>query len=240
MKPVALIQHTEVGAPGSIPQLLQELGVPVQLVRVVDGEAIPVDAGQFAGLALLGGYMGVHDDLPLIAEELRLIRQADSLEIPVIGHCLGSQLLATALGAEVTRNARPEIGWSRIAAADSALARDWFGAWAGRDLLTFQWHGDTFAIPPGAERIASSVHCANQAFVARGLHLGIQSHLEMTPELVRLSVERNGRQMDRQQAAGNPACSPRAEVLEDLPARTGEMRETLLQLYRRWARGLQS
>ena len=165
---------------------------------------------------------------------------ARALEIPVIGHCLGSQLLATALGAEVTRNARPEIGWSRIAAADSALARDWFGAWAGRDLLTFQWHGDTFAIPPGAERIASSVHCANQAFVARGLHLGIQSHLEMTPELVRLSVERNGRQMDRQQAAGNPACSPRAEVLEDLPARTGELRETLLQLYRRWARGLQS
>ena len=111
MKPVALIQHTEVGAPGSIPQLLQELGVPVQLVRVVDGEAIPADAGQFAGLALLGGYMGVHDDLPWIAEELRLIRQADSLRIPVIGHCLGSQLLATALGAEVTRGlTRMEMG----------------------------------------------------------------------------------------------------------------------------------
>lgn len=238
MKPVAIIQHTEVGAPGSIPQLLAELGVPTQLVRIVDGEAVPADASAFSGIVLMGGYMSVHDELPWIAEELALIRAADAQNIPVIGHCLGSQLLATALGADVTRNERPEIGWNQFDVPDSALARDWFGAQAASSVLTFQWHGDTFAIPAGAERIASSAWCANQAFVARDLHLGIQSHLEMTPELVQLSVERNGHQLQKQQAAGNPACSPFEEVLSDLPTRTQQMRGTLRQLYSRWVQGL--
>ena len=238
MKPVAIFQHTEVGAPGTIPQLLAELDVPTQLVRILDGEPVPTDACAFSGIVLMGGYMGVHDDLPWIAQELELIRAAARQDIPVIGHCLGSQLLAAALGAEVTRNERPEIGWNQFEVDDSALARDWFGEQAGHDVLTFQWHGDTFAIPPGAQRIASSAYCANQAFVAQGRHLGIQSHLEMTPELVQLSVQRNGHQMQKQEAAGNPACSPYAEVLEQLPERTTQMRNTLKQLYGRWVQGL--
>lgn len=238
MKPIAIFQHTEVGAPGSIPALLHELGWSTQLVPIVDGAAVPQDASQFAGLVLMGGYMSVHDDLPWIGEELLLIQQAVQQGIPVIGHCLGSQLLATALGAQVTRNALPEMGWSRIAAASSRPAQEWFGPQAGQELLSFQWHGDTFGIPPGAERIASSVYCENQVFVADGLHLGIQSHWEMTPELVTLSVERNGHQLQMQQAAGNPACSPLADVLQDLPQRTAQMRATLKQLYQRWVRGL--
>ena len=238
MKPIAIFQHTEVGAPGSIPALLNELGLSTQLVPIADGAAVPKDASQFAGLVLMGGYMSVHDDLPWIGEELLLIQQAVQQGIPVIGHCLGSQLLATALGAQVTRNAQPEMGWNRIAAASSRQAQEWFGPQAGQELLTFQWHGDTFGIPPGAERIASSVYCENQAFVVDGLHLGIQSHLEMTPELISLSVERNGHQLEKQQAAGNPACSPLADVLQDLPQRTDQMRATLKQLYQRWVRGL--
>ncbi|MCD2512581.1 type 1 glutamine amidotransferase [Comamonas endophytica] len=240
MKPVGIFQHTEVGAPGSIPGLLAELGVPARVLRIVDGEAVPQDPQASSGLVFMGGYMAVHDDLPWIAQELALIRRAVALGIPVIGHCLGSQLLATALGAEVTRAERSEIGWSRIGVAPGALAQEWFGQPAGEQLLTFQWHGDTFGIPPGAERIAGSAHCPNQAFVADGRHLAIQSHLEMTPALVALSVERNGAQMERQEAAGNPACSPRAEVLDDLDARTAEMRATLKRLYERWIQGLRA
>ena len=239
MKPVGIFQHTEVGAPGSIPELLAELGVPTRVLRILDGAAVPQDPREFSGLVFMGGYMSVHDELPWIAQELALIRRAVALRIPVIGHCLGSQLLATALGADVTANALPEIGWSQLRTAPGALAQEWFGQPAGQPLLTFQWHGDTFAIPPGAERIASSAHCANQAFVADGRHLAIQSHLEMTPELVVLSVARNGAQMERQQAAGNPACSPRAEVLDDLGARTETMRASLRRLYQRWVQGLE-
>jgi GMP synthase-like glutamine amidotransferase len=239
MKPVGIFQHTEVGAPGNIPELLAELGIATRVLRILDGEPVPQDPQVFSGLVFMGGYMSVHDDLPWIAQELALIRRAVALGIPVIGHCLGSQLLATALGAEVTRAERSEIGWSQIRLEPTALAQEWFGQPAGQALLTFQWHGDTFGIPPGAERIARSAHCSNQAFVADGRHLAIQSHLEMTPHLVALSVERNGAQMERQEAAGNPACSPRAEVLYDLAARTDEMRASLKGLYQRWIQGLQ-
>lgn len=240
MKPVGIFQHTEVGAPGSIPALLAELGVPTRVLRILDGEAVPQDLQEFSGLVFMGGYMAVHDALPWIAQELALIRRAAALGIPVIGHCLGSQLLASALGAEVRRAARSEIGWAQIAVEPGALAQEWFGQPSGQQLLTFQWHGDTFAIPPGAQRIARSAHCQNQAFVADGRHLAIQSHLEMTPALVALSVARNGAQMERQEAAGNPGCSPRAEVLDDLEARTEAMRVTLKRLYERWIQGLRA
>src|SRR5690606_38850461 len=139
MKPVGIFQHTEVGAPGSIPALLVELGVPTRVLRILDGEAVPEDPQGFSGLVFMGGYMGVHDALPWIAQELALIRSAAALGIPVIGHCLGSQLLAKALGAEVTRAERSEIGWSQISVEPGALAQEWFGEPAGRQLLTFQW-----------------------------------------------------------------------------------------------------
>lgn len=240
MKPVGIFQHTEVGAPGSIPELLAELGVSTRLLPILDGEAVPQDPQAFSGLVFMGGYMGVHDELPWIAQEVALIRRAMALGIPVIGHCLGSQLMAVALGAEVKRHQRSEIGWSGITVEPGAIAEQWFGQPSGQELLTFQWHADSFGIPPGAERIARSAYCENQAFVADGRHLAIQSHLEMTPELVVLSVEHNGQQMEQQEAAGNPACSPRAEVLEDLAARTQQMRQTLKRLYQRWIQGLQA
>jgi GMP synthase-like glutamine amidotransferase len=240
MKPVAIFQHTEVGAPGSIPEILHELGVPSVVVKIVDGQPVPSDVNAFSGVVLMGGYMSVHDDLQWIPQELQFIQRAVAANIPVIGHCLGSQLLAKALGAQVTRNERSEIGWNHITPADSPLAQQWWGtAEPPADLLTFQWHGDTFAIPEGAQRIAGSAYCTNQAFVAHGLHVGIQSHLEMTPELVQLSVERNGHQMEKQEAEGNPACSPRADVLNDLTQRTATMRATLKTVYQRWVQGLQ-
>lgn len=238
VKPVAIFQHTEVGAPGSIESILAELGVPSVRIRVVDGQAVPTDASAFAGLVLMGGYMSVHDDLPWIAQELALIQQAVALGIPVIGHCLGSQLIAKALGAAVTKNERPEIGWNGIEFAATPAAQDWLGDLAGQQVLTFQWHGDTFALPAGAQLLASSPWCAHQMYVLDGRHVGIQSHLEMTPELVELSMQRNGAQLRRQEALGNPACSPGDQLLQGLPERTGAMRQTLTAIYTRWVQGL--
>ena len=236
MKPIAIFRHSPGEGPGYFATFLDRHSLPWTLFRLDDGVLPPPTCAEFSGLCFMGGPMSVNDELPWIPLTLQLIREADAAGIPVIGHCLGGQLMAKAFGGTVGRNPVKEIGWGEVEATNTAA--DWTGG--VQRFEAFHWHGETFSIPQGATRILQSTHCANQAFVARGLHLGIQSHLEMTPELVRLSVERNGRQMDRQQAAGNPACSPRAEVLEDLPARTGEMRETLLQLYRRWARGLQS
>lgn len=241
MKPAAIFQHTEVGAPGSVPDILAAQGIPHRIIRILDGEPVPTDARSFSGLILMGGYMGVHDPLPWLAQEMALIRQAAHLRIPVSGHCLGSQILAQALGGEVRRNPRPEIGWNTIEVTDAPQAQDWLGATAGTQLLTFQWHGDTFsALPPKAELIATSPGCAHQGFVVDGIHIGMQSHLEMTPGLVQLSVERNGHQLDREFTAGNPAVTSRASTLDDLEAKTQALRVTLTQLYRHWSKHLQS
>jgi GMP synthase-like glutamine amidotransferase len=104
-------------------------------------------------------------------------------------------------------------------------------------LQTFQWHGDTFEPPTGAVRLARSRYCANQAFALRGVHLLLQSHLEMTPELVALSMERNGHQLARQNALANPAVSRFEDLLEDLADRTRRMHEILRRLYARWIEG---
>lgn len=237
MKPIAVFQHTEVGAPGAVVPILEALGREVALVRIVDGDAVPAEACAFGGLVFMGGYMSVHDPLPWIAQELALIRDADAHGIPVAGHCLGSQLVALALGGEVRPHDRPEIGWCEITAEASGTARDWWGEHAGQVLQTFQWHGDTFEPPAGAVPLARGLHCGNQAFVVRGLHLLVQSHLEMTPALVELSVQRNGHQLARQNALGNPAASDFDDILQDLPRRTRQMHALLHRLYARWTAG---
>ena len=235
MKDVGIFQHTEVGAPGSLLSILDELAVPWRVINIFNGESVPADPTEFSGLVFMGGYMSVHDTLPWIGQELALIQAAVATGIPVAGHCLGSQLLAKALGGSVAENHTREIGWNKIEVGSSALAQAWFGCAGGSSLSTFQWHGDTFNIPPGAERIARSAYCENQAFVADGKHLGVQSHFEMTPELVALSVARNGHQLDREEAAGNAACSARADVLNKLPERTEQLRACLLRLYAQWS-----
>ncbi len=237
MKPIAIFQHTEVGAPGAVIPILESLGLRCHVIRIVDGEAVPPHADEFAGLVFMGGYMNVHDPLPWIPQELALIRQADEQGIPVAGHCLGSQLLALALGGTVRRNTQAEIGWQQIRVEDHGLAEQWWGVRGNSQLLTFQWHGDTLDLPLGASRIASSPYCSNQGFVVRNIHLGIQSHLEMTPNLVEFSLQRNGGQLEREYQRGNPAVSSMPETLRELPARTALMHITLQRLYSRWVQG---
>ena len=238
MKPIAVFQHTVVGAPGAVLPILQTLGCEVRLVRIVAGERVPANPGVFGGLVFMGGYMGVHDDYPWIAQELALIRAAAAQGIPVAGHCLGSQLVALTLGGSVAKHVRPEIGWQPLQTADTAAARDWWGPWAAQTLETFQWHGDTFTPPPAAQQIARSSHCEHQAHVLHDRHLMLQSHLEMTPALVELSLQHNGQQLERQFALGNPAVCDPADVRRDLPGRTARMHAVLTQLYARWVRGV--
>ena len=233
-RPVAVFQHTEVGAPGAVVPILESLGCQVELIRIVDGDAVPPDASHFAGLVFMGGYMSARDPQPWIAAELALIRDADRRGIPVAGHCLGSQIIALALGGDVRTLKRPEIGWCEITADDSPTAREWWGDHAGQVLPTFQWHADTFEPPDGAVALATGLHCRNQVFVLKDIHLLIQSHLEMTPALVKLAVERNGHQMLRQNALANPATSDYRDALRDLPRRTLQMHVLLERLYSRW------
>jgi GMP synthase-like glutamine amidotransferase len=156
MKPIAIIQHSRTGEPGTISSILETADRDAVLVRVFDGDDIPKDASVFSGIVLLGGSMGVHDRLPWIPAQLGLIRDADRHDVPIVGHCLGAQLIALALGSDVRKHARPEIGWGTIMVGDSNVAREWWGEYAGKSVRTFQWHSDTFDPPPDSIQIAQN------------------------------------------------------------------------------------
>ena len=143
---------------------------------------MPRDARRFAGLVFMGGPMSVNDDLPWIAPALELARDAVRKDVPLLGHCLGAQLISRAFGGAVRANPVKEIGWGRVEVVKNDAAAAWLGELGAFD--SFHWHGETFSIPPGATRVLTSPYCENQAFVL-GPHLGMQCHVEMTPEPIR-------------------------------------------------------
>ncbi len=181
MNSVVVFRHAVTEGPGYFATFLERNGIPWTLVRLDEGEPVPADPPAYSGAALMGGPMSVNDDLPWIAPMLAFVRKAVAADVPLIGHCLGGQLMAKALGGSVTRNPVKEIGWAPVDMVVNEAACKWLGDM--QRFESFHWHGETFTIPPGATRLASSKHCANQMY-ALGPHIGMQCHVEMTPELI--------------------------------------------------------
>jgi GMP synthase-like glutamine amidotransferase len=153
----------------------------------------------------------------------------------VIGHCLGGQMLARAVGGKVTPNPVKEIGWNPVRVEDTPLARRWFG----EDLAaftTFQWHGETFTIPPGAQRILTGKHCQNQAYVLGDRHLGLQCHVEMTPEMIASWIASGRSEIEANLAS--PAVQPVERITGDMGERLPALSGYADRLYTRWIEGL--
>ena len=176
MKPVAIFRHSPTEGPGYFATYLHARGLPWQLVKLDEGEGVPAGVGSFSGLVFMGGPMSVNDDLPWIAPVLELIRKAVPADVPVLGHCLGGQLMARALGAQVLLSPVPEVGWHEVQMSGGAEQKKWFGAAASATV--FQWHYDAFELPPEAVHLAGNTSCPNQAF-SLGPHLAMQFHLEI-------------------------------------------------------------
>ncbi len=241
-RPVAILQHHADVGPGYFENWLRASGIGYRLMRLDLGDAVPAAANAFAGICSLGGPMAVHEPLPWIKPELELLRSAVAEGVPVIGHCLGGQLLARALGADVTRNRVKEIGWGKVAITNPALAREWLGT-TPAEFEMFQWHGDTFALPARASSFLESRWCENQAFVVEHggvAHIGMQFHCEATPAIVRhwtgddtwyeeVEAER--------QATGGPAVQDADAMRADLDARCAAMHALSARIYARWWRG---
>jgi GMP synthase-like glutamine amidotransferase len=244
MKPIVILQHEADAGPGHFERYLLQKSLPYQTVRVYAGDPMPSSAAPYAGLCSLGGGMSANDDLPWIAEELALMRDADRLGVPIIGHCLGGQLLAKALGAPVTRNAMKEIGWSEVEVDNAELAREWIGNEPAFEL--FQWHGDTFDLPAGARRFLTSRLCTNQAFVVdreHHAHLGMQFHIEMTPQLVNAWVTDPGgaHEIDEAFKRQRGTGVQRAEqIVQNVDERTQRMGRLADRIYKRWLRSIRS
>ena len=233
MKPVAVFRFSPTEGPGHFATFMDSRKLPWQLFKLDQGDALPQDLNAYAGFVFMGGPMSVNDDLPWIPPLLDLIRNAIAADKACLGHCLGGQLISKALGGVVSKNPVKEIGWNPVRVEDSSIARDWLG----KDVpewTTFQWHGETFTIPPGATRILSGETCANQAYVI-GNSLGMQCHVEMTPAMIESWC--------RDWAKEAPDASlPSVQTPEEIKAAMQRNLQTLNQIadriYTRWLCGL--
>jgi len=234
MKPVAIFRHSPTEGPGYFATYLDCLDLPWQLVALDRGDAVPSRTEDFSGLVFMGGPMSVNDDLPWIAPALELIRKAVAADVPVLGHCLGGQLMSKALGGSVRRNPVTEIGWGEIEVADNPEARAWFGPDLKR-FESFHWHGETFTIPPRAVRIMGNRNCENQGFVV-GKNLGMQCHVEMTEQLIDSWCEAGAEEIAGSKAS--PAVQSAGQMKRGMHEKIVAMRRVADRLYNRWTEGL--
>ena len=233
MRPVAVLRFSPTEGPAYFAEWLERRKIAWTLVPLDADAPVPADPGAFAGIAMMGGPMSVNDAVPWVAPVCDLLHAAVDNGVPVIGHCLGGQLLAKALGAPVTRAPVAEIGWVDVQLTDAGARREWFG---DRDrFLTFQWHYDAFALPPGATRVLTNAFNANQGYVVDDKHIGFQCHIEMTPDLVATWLASGG---DELPPASNGAVQSAADIRHDLPARIDALHAVADDVYERWSSGL--
>lgn len=210
--------------------------MPWQLVAIDAGAVPPSNPEEYSGIAFMGGPMSVNDPLPWVEAECALIRAAVAIDVPVIGHCLGGQLMSKALGGHVARNRVKEIGWGDATIDDVAIADHWLGDFRGKATV-FQWHGETFSLPAGATRLMHNEWCDNQMFVL-GPHLAMQCHVEMTPEMIATWCQSWEEEVAGLAALPLPVQTPQ-QMQEETAYRLPAMRELAGRLYTNWIRGLQ-
>ena len=224
---VLAFRHVPFEGLGHIQPVLESCQVGVQYVDLYQegqlGE-LPSDPAEAAGLIFMGGPMSVNDGLPYLERETAILREALERGQPVLGVCLGSQLLARAAGARVYPNPRREIGWYDICLTVAGLADPLLGQLDARQPV-FHWHGETFDLPRGAEWLACSEACPHQAFRLGSNAYGLQFHLEVTPEMIE----------DWQQQDVN--CGDVRELDGPLDAHRGaaELADGASRVFRRWA-----
>ena len=235
MLPVAIFRFSRTEGPAHFAEWLDAQGVSWQLIAIDRGDAIPTDSTAYAGVGMMGGPMSVTDALPWIAPVSALLRDAVARKVPVIGHCLGGQLLAQALGARVMRADVPEIGWLEVDATGTARRDDWFG---GRERFTaFQWHYDAFELPSEATRVLANEFNQNQAYVIDDRHIGFQCHVEMTRDLVETWCRTGAAELP---ATSTASQQSKDEILRDLERRVAALNAVADGIYARWARRLRS
>lgn len=179
---VRVFQHVPFEGLGAIEPWLAARGASIETTRLFDGARIPPPQ-DYDWLVVMGGPMSVHDEaaLPWLREEKRAVADAIGAGKTVLGVCLGAQLIASALGAPVVRGREREIGWHEIERVAAPSEHPLASALPPRAEV-FHWHGETFALPPGAVHLARSEGCETQAFAIGPRVVGLQFHVETTPE----------------------------------------------------------
>ncbi len=236
MKPVAIFRFSPSDGAGYFQTYLDRRGIASKLFQVDAGDRVPTKLDDYVGFVFMGGSMSANDALPWIPPVLKFIKKALDDDRPCLGHCLGGQLMSKAIGGVVSKNPVKEIGWNPIRTDDNPLARKWLGddMVDERDLMSFQWHGETFTIPPGATRILTGDACENQAYVI-GNSLGMQCHVEMTQKMIQSWC----RDWEKEHADPTlPSIQTPAEMMEEMRDNLVLLKQLADQVYGVWCAGL--
>jgi len=232
MKTVFWLQHVPHETLGIIEPAVAEAGLPCQRVELFRQPPDTLPWDKAAGLVVMGGPMNVDQigQHPFLATEPGWIREAIEHRLPVLGVCLGSQLVAKALGAAVTANPVKEIGWYPIELREAA-AKDRLLAGCPPRVMVFQWHGDTFALPEGAVPLARSTACENQAFRYGDRVYAFQFHLEVAADMIEawLDEPENRRELDKLDTVDA------AEIRRHTPRHLPGMLQLGTRVFRRFA-----
>ncbi|MEM7296471.1 MAG: type 1 glutamine amidotransferase [Pseudomonadota bacterium] len=229
MKPIRIFQHEDWIPPGRLTQILDAQDTPFELVCIDHGDKVPRALDDVSGLVFLGGTMSVNDDLPWLADEMDLIRHASARDVPMLGHCLGSQLIAKAFGATVAPMPHREIGWWDVTKCDNPETEAWLqGVPATSEALL--WHKEAFTLPENTVPLCSTDYCPEQGFT-RGNTVATIAHFEVTADI--LDYWLNAEASDFEPPA--PSIQTMAEIREEMPERCARMHAAFTDaLYEAW------
>ena len=196
MEEVLVFQHDPFEDLGFFAEVLEKQGADYRVLRLFDGEMPAEDWQHIGALIILGGPMSVgeEDQFPFLRWEKRIIRAAIDEAVPILGICLGAQLIAESLGTKIYHGPVKEIGWSPISITPHGQVDSLLG-YLPESATVFQWHGDGFELPQGAIHLASSVNFKTQAFRVGKSIYGLQFHLEVTPTMIERWIDERSKDL---------------------------------------------
>ena len=232
MKPVRIFRHVACEGPGYLGTFLNQHNVPFEIVCIDDGISVPKKLDDISGFVFMGGSMNVTDPLQWITEEKELIRKAIDKNIPVMGICLGAQLMSAALGGKITHDPNMEIGWHNVKADIKNIDNEWLKE-LPENFTPFHWHADTFDIPEEATVLLHSKCRMNQAFSINN-SIAMQFHLEMTTEMVEEWVRLFKSDLEN----GTPCVQKSHEIISNLEKRIDALHQSADIFYGKWIKNL--
>jgi GMP synthase (glutamine-hydrolysing) len=230
VKPVLILQHQLPENAAYLATWLDRHRITYEISNAGVDEAFPASIEPYSALAVMGGGMSANDQLLSNRQAEVLILQAVRLDIPVIGHCLGGQLMSRALGGNITASPKPEIGWQPIVYKNDPQVREWFGAEPTPTVI--HWHYESFTVPAGATLLASSAACPNQAW-AMGPHLAMQFHIEINENKIHAWVNDEDNKWAEARKQYDTVLD-KIEMLAGIPYHLAQHQTTADHIYRKW------